>query len=146
MIEDLLTIEKQKLLQFNRIQANTHKKNYEEDEDFHFLMSLLPHMREIPKNKKLAVRLKIQNVLIEEQTKKYDTVGSNKNNTFTPSTFMENPSIPPITSFYTNQRDFSVSNFQPYKKSTIPCSQTNINPVFVDNTCLSSWENINNTR
>jgi hypothetical protein len=38
----------------------------QEDEDYHFLMSLLPHFRDIPKRRKLAVRLALQQVLIEE--------------------------------------------------------------------------------
>jgi hypothetical protein len=38
----------------------------EEDEYYHFLVSLLPHLRDIPKRQKLAVRLALQQVLIEE--------------------------------------------------------------------------------
>jgi len=37
-----------------------------EDEDYHFLMSLLPHLKEIPKNRKLFVRQKLQQVIIDE--------------------------------------------------------------------------------
>jgi hypothetical protein len=40
----------------------------QEDEDYHFLTSLLPHLREIPKRRKLAVRLALQQVLIEERS------------------------------------------------------------------------------
>jgi hypothetical protein len=40
----------------------------ETDEDYNFLMSLLPHLHDVPKWKKLAVRTRIQ-VLIEEVMK-----------------------------------------------------------------------------
>jgi len=38
----------------------------QEDEDYQFLMSLLPHLTDIQKRRKLAVRLALQQVLIEE--------------------------------------------------------------------------------
>ena len=38
----------------------------QEDEDYRFLMGLLPHHRDIPKRRKLAVRLASLQVLIEE--------------------------------------------------------------------------------
>ncbi|XP_075223729.1 uncharacterized protein LOC142325622 [Lycorma delicatula] len=37
------------------------------DEDYHFLISLLTHLRDIPKNRKLHVRQKLQQVLLDEQ-------------------------------------------------------------------------------
>lgn len=39
----------------------------EEDEDYFFLMSLLPHLRAIPQHKKLHTRIKLQKVIIEDQ-------------------------------------------------------------------------------
>lgn len=39
----------------------------EEDEDYFFLMSLLPHLRAIPQHKKLHTRMKLQKVIIEDQ-------------------------------------------------------------------------------
>ena len=38
----------------------------EKDEDYHFLMSLLPHLRDVPKRRKLAIRIRLQQVLMEE--------------------------------------------------------------------------------
>ena len=38
----------------------------EEDEDTQFSMGLLPHLRDVPKRRKLTVRLALQQVLIEE--------------------------------------------------------------------------------
>jgi len=41
-------------------------------------------------------------------------------------------------------RPFEAENGFIIIKNTIPCGQTNLNPKAVDNTCLSSWQNINN--
>nr|CAD7197949.1 unnamed protein product [Timema douglasi] len=38
-----------------------------DDGDYHFLMSLLPFMKSIPRSRKMAVRLKLQQVLCEEE-------------------------------------------------------------------------------
>lgn len=37
-----------------------------QDEDYHFLMSLLPYLHDIPKSRKLLVRKKIMDVVIDE--------------------------------------------------------------------------------
>jgi len=37
----------------------------EKDEDYRFLMSLLPHLRDVPKRRKLDIRIRLQ-VLMEE--------------------------------------------------------------------------------
>ena len=44
----------------------------QEDEDYHILMSLVPHLRDIPKRRKLAVRLALQQVLMEERNGESD--------------------------------------------------------------------------
>lgn len=90
-------------------------------------MSLLPHLREIPKQIKLAVRLKLQNVIIAEQTENYNNTVSS-NNTLTP-TFYVNSSNPPITSYYTNQPEYYSSNGSSNIENTISCGQTNINLI-----------------
>lgn len=41
--------------------------NRVDDENFQFLMSLLPYLREVPKKRKLIVRHKLQKVFIDEQ-------------------------------------------------------------------------------
>jgi hypothetical protein len=43
-------------------------KELETDEDYHFLMSLLAHLHDVPKRKKLAIRTHIQ-VLMDEDMK-----------------------------------------------------------------------------
>lgn len=55
------SIEKQTLQKLNV------NENRVEDENFQFLMSLLPYLREVPKNRKLIVRHKLQKVFIDEQ-------------------------------------------------------------------------------
>lgn len=53
-----MEIEEEKLQYFKK-SAN--------DPDAQFLMSLLPFLKEIPKNRKLIVRSRLQQVLIDEQ-------------------------------------------------------------------------------
>lgn len=55
------SIEKQTLQKLNV------NENRDEDENFQFLMSLLPYLREVPKKRKLIVRHKLQKVFIDEQ-------------------------------------------------------------------------------
>jgi len=66
-INQLLSLEKRKIEQFEKMHES--KKTFEElekDEDCHFLMSLLPHLRDGPKRRKLAIRIRLQQVLMEE--------------------------------------------------------------------------------
>jgi len=98
-LADLIEIEKQKLKCFNNIKDNTKKDdNYKDDEDYHFLMSLLLHLKDIPKQRKLSVRMKLQQVLIE-QIKRRDTYeNSSKSSTCTSNSFnphfQSQPAIP----------------------------------------------------
>ncbi|XP_022176166.1 nuclear transcription factor Y subunit gamma-like [Myzus persicae] len=41
-----------------------------QDDNYHFLMSLLPYLREVPKNRKMVIRHKLQKVFVEEQERK----------------------------------------------------------------------------
>jgi len=41
-------------------------KEHEKGEDYHFLISPLPHVRDVPKRRKLAVRTRLQQVLMKE--------------------------------------------------------------------------------
>ena len=66
-INPLLSLEKRKIEQFEKMHEI--KKICEEpkkDKDYHFLMSLLPHLRDVPKRRKLAIRARLQQVLMEE--------------------------------------------------------------------------------
>lgn len=38
-----------------------------DDSDYHFLMSLLPFLKEIPQHRKLALRMRLQQVIYDEQ-------------------------------------------------------------------------------
>lgn len=67
-INQLLSLEKKKIEQLEKMHES--KKSYEElekDEDYHFLMSLLPHLREVRKRRKLAIRTCLQKVLMKEE-------------------------------------------------------------------------------
>jgi len=78
-ISDLLNIERQKLLHFTKINENSQKKkNITEDESFHFMVSLVPYLQELPENRKLIVRHKLQQVFLEEQERS-DTNRLNQN-------------------------------------------------------------------
>lgn len=59
-----------------------------DDEDFHFLMSLLPHLKDIPKQRKLSVKIKLQQVLMKEEERRDIYENSTR-----PSTFTLKPSI-----------------------------------------------------
>lgn len=48
-------------------------KNHEEDENYQFLMSLLPYLRDVPKHRKLTVRHKLQKVFIDEEERNVAT-------------------------------------------------------------------------
>jgi len=63
---ELLALEKRKIEQLEKAVQQKSIMSTQEDEDYHFLMSFLPHLRDIPKRRKLAVRLALQQVLIEE--------------------------------------------------------------------------------
>lgn len=68
-IAKLLALEQRKVKQLERRydHSNT-SEDLEKDDEYHFLMSLLPHLREIPKRKKLTTRMRLQQVLMNEET------------------------------------------------------------------------------
>ena len=66
-INQLLALEKWKIKQFEKMRES--KKTCEElekDEDYHFLMSLLSHLHDVPKRRKLAIITCLQQDLMEE--------------------------------------------------------------------------------
>lgn len=57
----------------NTITSNIqNNEDPEEDENFHYLMSLLPYLQEVPKHRRLSVMCKLQKVFLDEQGEKYD--------------------------------------------------------------------------
>ena len=69
-INQLISLEKRKIEQFEKMhERRKTSEELETDEDYHFLMSLLPHLQDVPKRKKLAIRTRIQQVLMEEDMK-----------------------------------------------------------------------------
>jgi hypothetical protein len=67
-ISQLVSLEERKLQYFRQLHERKEKSSTHEDENYHFLMDLLPHLRDVRKRRKLAVRLKLQQVLMEEET------------------------------------------------------------------------------
>ena len=66
-INQLLSLEKRKTEQFEKMQERKKTcEGFEKDEDFHFLTSLLLHLRDDPKRRKLAIGTRLQQVLMEE--------------------------------------------------------------------------------
>jgi hypothetical protein len=68
-INQLLSLEKRMIDQFKKMHES--KKTFEEfekGEDYHFLMSLLPHLRDVPKRRKLAIRTCLQVLMEEDMT------------------------------------------------------------------------------
>ncbi|XP_026816455.1 uncharacterized protein LOC113555989 [Rhopalosiphum maidis] len=61
-VKQLMILEEQKLQFFK--EKNSASRN--EDLDYHFLMSLLPYLRKIPEERKMFVRIKLQQVFCEE--------------------------------------------------------------------------------
>jgi len=62
----LLALEQRKIEQLEKAEQRKSIMSNQEDDDSHFLMSLLPHLSDIPKRRKLAVRSVLQEFLIEE--------------------------------------------------------------------------------
>ncbi|XP_025202247.1 uncharacterized protein DDB_G0286175-like [Melanaphis sacchari] len=59
--------------------AKTNDHNNSNDDNYYFLMSLLPSLREVPKNRNMAIRNKLQRVFVEEQETKNCNDNDNNN-------------------------------------------------------------------
>jgi len=68
----LLALKKRKTEQLEKAMQQK-SMSTQEDEDYHFLMSLLPHLRDIPKRRKRADRLALQQVLTEKGSGESDS-------------------------------------------------------------------------
>jgi len=62
----LLALDERKIEQLEKAVQQKSIMSTQDDEDYHFLMSLLPHLRDIPKRRKPGVRLALHQVFIEE--------------------------------------------------------------------------------
>jgi len=74
-LSQMLVLEGRKVEQLEKAVQQKSIMSTQEDEDYHFFTSLLPHLRDIPKRRKLAVRLALQQVLIEEGSGESDRTG-----------------------------------------------------------------------
>ncbi|GLH01546.1 Uncharacterized protein GBIM_07670 [Gryllus bimaculatus] len=61
-MKKLMRLEEERMEEIKRMSL---RKEERDDEDYHFLMSLLPHMRNLPGRLKLKTRTKMQNILLE---------------------------------------------------------------------------------
>lgn len=64
-ISDLIAVEKQKIAHLDAMASHSQSNTEIQDEDYFFVMSLLPHLRSIPNDYKLQTRIKIQQFIIE---------------------------------------------------------------------------------
>lgn len=65
-IQQLLAIEQEKLKQFKQKTEELNQERHTEDADYHFLISLLPALRKVPEERKMCVRMKLQQVFCDE--------------------------------------------------------------------------------
>jgi len=87
----------------------------QEDEDYHFLMSLLPHLRDILKRWKLAVHLALQQVLIEEGSGESDHTEWSSG-----SSYYSNSTVPIPSSSYGMQSSVSEDTLHTTYSTTQP--------------------------
>lgn len=66
-INHLIAIEQQKIAHLDAMASQSQSNTEIQDEDYFFLMSLLPHLRSISKDRKLQTRIKIQQLIIDEK-------------------------------------------------------------------------------
>ncbi|CAL1538133.1 unnamed protein product [Lymnaea stagnalis] len=64
-INQHISLEKRKSDQLEKMPSS--RMRYENDEDYYFLMSLLPYLKDVPKRRKLATRIVIQKIVLEEK-------------------------------------------------------------------------------
>ena len=94
-LSQLMALEERKLNNWRRLCNRNRLLSTQEDEDYNFLMSLLPHLRDIPKRRKLAVRLALQQVLIEEGSGESDRTERSSG-----SSYYSNSTVPTPSSSY----------------------------------------------
>lgn len=63
-LDRLLQIEEQKLSCFQ--QSSQKREDLVEDDDYHFVISLIPYMKQLPTYRKMVVRTKFQQILADE--------------------------------------------------------------------------------
>jgi len=88
-------LEERKIEQLEKAVQQKSITSTQEDEDYHFLLSLLPHLRDIPKRRKLAVRLAMEQVLIEEGSGESDRTEWSSS-----SSYYSNSTVPTPSSSY----------------------------------------------
>jgi hypothetical protein len=117
-LSQLLALEERKFEQLEKAVQQKSIMSTQEDEDYHSLMSLLLHLRDIPKRRKLAVRLALQQVLIEEGSGESDRTEWSSG-----SLYYSNSTVPTPSSLYGMQSSEIEHTLQTTYSTTQP-SQT----------------------
>lgn len=113
--------------------------NLDEDENYQFLMSLLPHLRDVPKHRKLMIRHKLQKVFIDEEDRNRLSGYTTKITQHTPISSRPPPPYPktefnfvvpqtPSAAFVNTQQtniEYSTMNMMSYNNNTATNSSMN---------------------
>lgn len=89
VIAKLISLEQRKVEHLEKRYERTNTpEDFNKDDDYYFLMSLLPYLHDIPKSKKLATRMQLQQVLINaaetEQARPNSVASSSGSYTYSP--------------------------------------------------------------
>lgn len=89
VIAKLISLKQRKVEQLEKRYERTNTpEDFNKDDDYYFLMSLLPYLHDIPKSKKLATRMQLQQVLINaaetEQARPNSVASSSGSYTYSP--------------------------------------------------------------
>ncbi|XP_026818919.1 GATA zinc finger domain-containing protein 3-like [Rhopalosiphum maidis] len=132
MYDEFPNSERQHIQDINKISiAKTDgiEDNYGNDDNFHFLMSLLPYLREVPRNRKMAIRNKLQRVFAEEQDVANNIYSNNAKNDNNNGNNINNNFYLPRPPLYTSGVEEQQQLQLPTLKPPPPYPYANVQPV-----------------
>lgn len=95
-IDSFLALEQKKIKILENVQKNNNEMT--NDPDYHFLISLLPYLKDLNALEKLEVRHNIQSIVIDAHRRKLISAGSVSSTMFTNNLPVENQNyLPPMT-------------------------------------------------
>jgi hypothetical protein len=92
-LSQLLALEERKIEQLEKVVQQKSIMSTQEDEDYHFSISFLPHLRGIMKRRKLVVRFALQQVLIKEGSGESDCTEWSFGSSYYSNSTVPNPSL-----------------------------------------------------
>ena len=92
-LSQLLALEERKIEQLEKVVQQKSIMSTQEDEDYNFSISLLPHLRNIKKRRKLALRFVLQQVLIKEGSGESDCTEWSFDSPYYSNSTVPNPSL-----------------------------------------------------